>query len=176
MKRLDFNDSAPRWRGVESGLNIFGRCYNKTCEAYKQEVVCPINKRVFDIIYDCDIVKCPVCKKNFNQQTCGFYECSYTWTGIKVEKNSAIKKIIVQKWTSSGKNFLHFDPHQNGMANWKLLKILTKLRDSNESLNCGVCLASLESSCKKLKCEHSFHEKCLNKIESTLEITCPLCE
>jgi hypothetical protein len=40
---------------------------------------------------------------------------------------------------------------------------------------CSICLTDLEKNIKKLKCEHSFHENCINKWINTSINTCPLC-
>ena len=38
-KNLFFSKNAPKWRKVSKGLNLFGKCINKKCQAYDNEVV-----------------------------------------------------------------------------------------------------------------------------------------
>ena len=38
VQNLSFSSEAPEWRSVEKGLNLFGNCQNKECEAFDEEV------------------------------------------------------------------------------------------------------------------------------------------
>ena len=38
-KKLKFSKNAAKWRKVSQGLNLFGKCINKKCEAYGNEVI-----------------------------------------------------------------------------------------------------------------------------------------
>ena len=39
VQNLSFSDSAPKWRTVKEGLNLFGICKNTKCEAFDEEVI-----------------------------------------------------------------------------------------------------------------------------------------
>ena len=39
IQKLEFSDSAPKWRSVTKGLNLFGICKNGKCIAHNKEVV-----------------------------------------------------------------------------------------------------------------------------------------
>ena len=39
VQKLNFSKSAPEWRYVKKGLNLFGICQNKSCKAFKKEVI-----------------------------------------------------------------------------------------------------------------------------------------
>ena len=39
VQGLSFSDSAPKWRNVKTGLNLFGICKNSKCEAFDEEVI-----------------------------------------------------------------------------------------------------------------------------------------
>jgi len=42
-------------------------------------------------------------------------------------------------------------------------------------IQCSICLTDLEKNIKKLKCDHSFHQNCINEWINTNINTCPLC-
>ena len=38
-QKIDISKDAPIWRQVSIGLNLFGKCINKKCKAYNEEVI-----------------------------------------------------------------------------------------------------------------------------------------
>ena len=69
---------APKWRTINYGLNLEGRCENPSCKAFGKMVItrmgCPI-------VYKLDFphkkpTNCPMCEEYVKPETCGFYECS----------------------------------------------------------------------------------------------------
>ena len=59
---------AAKWNYITKGLNVSGKCKNNICEAYDQEVDCKIGLGIFDLVGDCDRVKCPMCQKEIDQR------------------------------------------------------------------------------------------------------------
>lgn len=53
----------PIWTTVTNGINLLGKCRNKSCEAYKKLVVCQIGfMEYLDLIEDYEKITCPICK------------------------------------------------------------------------------------------------------------------
>ena len=129
IKNLNFSSDAPRWRGVKKGLNIFGICKNKGCEAYNKEVIFTnecygILNKEYKLDREIENIKCPMCWKIIIPKTCGFWDCEYQFIGNKIEDGE--KKYIDTKCKETeGNNFEYFDPFENGSAMWTDLTIYT---------------------------------------------------
>lgn len=89
IKELKFNKNAPKWRKVNNGLNIFGICKNKKCEAFKKEVIymTKLSSKglVFNLNTEISNIRCPICNFLIKIKTCGFYKCEYQFKGRKLE-------------------------------------------------------------------------------------------
>ena len=63
IQNLGFSDSAPEWRGVTKGLNLFGICKNKDCRAFDKKVVHKVGiNQKFNLQNNVLNIKCPICK------------------------------------------------------------------------------------------------------------------
>ena len=124
-KKLYFSSKAPKWRKVLKGLNLFGKCINKNCEAYNVEVIhaVGINKK-FDFNLDRKEIKCPICSKNFIPVTMGFWKCEYQIKGEKF-KDGDYQEIDINGKETKGDDFEYYDPYQNGTTSWSSLFIFT---------------------------------------------------
>lgn len=60
--KVNFDESAPEYREVSDGLNLFSYCYNNNCGIYKEMFTAQIGYGQFDIIKLCKIIYCPICK------------------------------------------------------------------------------------------------------------------
>ena len=120
----NYNSSAPDWRLVTKGLNVSGICQNSSCRANGEEVGCQIGFGSFDLVSDCDEVKCPMCKKEIEPITCIFAECQYRMEGKKKE-NGETKKVNTD-WKRVAKDFEYYDPIKSGIVRWLKLTIETK--------------------------------------------------
>ena len=78
---------APSYRAVTKGINIFGICTFKKCDAYKKEVVVMINKKKFDLIKERNELFCPECGSLIIPKTVGFYLCKYKIYGKKISNS-----------------------------------------------------------------------------------------
>lgn len=78
---------------VSPGLSLEGLCTNAQCKAFLRDVI--VNKRmgVFDLIYDDDTNKCPMCKEHVKCDTCAFNNCEYSYTGVILEDGEIPKKV-----------------------------------------------------------------------------------
>lgn len=129
IKNLNFSSNAPRWRVVKKGLNIFGICKNKNCEAYNKEVVFTnecygILNKEFKLNEQIENIKCPICWKIIIPKTCGFWDCEYQFIGNKIE-NGEKKYIDTKSKETEGNKFEYFDPYENGSVMWTDLTIYT---------------------------------------------------
>ena len=124
-KKLTFSKYAPEWRKVSKGLNLFGKCINKACEAYNEEVVyiAGINIK-FDFNSDKKEIKCPICSKNFIPITMGFWKCEYQIKGEKF-KNGDYEDVDISGKETNGNDFEYYDPYSTGTNYWSSLIIFT---------------------------------------------------
>ena len=125
---LYFSKYAPKWRNVSVGLNLFGKCINRRCEAYNHEVIfiVGVNEK-FDFNCDIKIIKCPMCSKNFMPNTMGFWKCEYQIKGEKL-KDGEYQKIDISGRETKGDNFEYFDPYNDHITSWSRLKVFTAHR------------------------------------------------
>ena len=110
----NYNSSAPDWRIVTKGLNVRGICQNSSCRANGEEVGCQIGFGSFDLVSDCDEVKCPMCKKEIEPITCIFAECQYRMEGKK-KVNGETQKVNTD-WKRVAKDFEYYDPKKSGIV------------------------------------------------------------
>jgi len=124
-KNLSFTRDKPKWRKVSIGLNLFGKCTNKNCQAFNKEVTyyADINTK-FDINNERKNIKCPICSKNFLPATMGFWKCEYQIKGEKF-KNGEYEEININGKETFGNNFEYFDPISNETTYWASLIIFT---------------------------------------------------
>ena len=124
-KNLEFSESAPEWRRASIGLNLFGKCINKNCEAYKKEVIysAGINNK-FDFNSDKREIKCPICSKNFIPMTMGFWKCEYQIKGEKFRKGD-YEEVDINGKETKGDDFEYYDPNKNDTTFWSSLMIFT---------------------------------------------------
>ena len=121
---------------VKNGINIFGFCQNKECEAYKKEVCSPFGYGAFDLIEDLTskskkCPKCPACEYYLLEiESCGFMNCEYHYEGKKYENKELIDVDFRKKTTGGYKALDYIDPGKKGenKSTWVELKIsATKL-------------------------------------------------
>ena len=124
-KKLKFSSKAPKWRKVSIGLNLFGKCLNKKCEAFNAEVIhrVGINKE-FDFNSDKREIKCPICAKNFLPSTMGFWKCEYQIKGEKF-KDGDYEEVELNGKETNGNDFEYYDPYKSGATFWSSLKVFT---------------------------------------------------
>ena len=124
-KNLFFSKNAPKWRKVSKGLNLFGKCINKKCEAYNEEVIYNSGINIkFDFNSDRKEIKCPICSKNFIPNTMGFWKCEYQIKGEKL-KNGDYEQVNINGKETKGDNFEYYDPNKNDTTYWPNLMIFT---------------------------------------------------
>jgi len=124
VKNLSFSHSAPKWRAVIQGLNIFGICKNSKCEAFDKEVVYRVGiiHKKFNLQENVTKIKCPICDKIILPKTCGFWKCEYQFEGDKIEEGD-LKHIDTKCKETKGDNFEYFNPYENKSVIWTNLNI-----------------------------------------------------
>ena len=126
IQNLEFSKSAPKWRKVQEGLNIFGICCNPQCKAYKKEVIfiphLEEDKHIFNLNDNITNILCPICHLIIKIKTCGFWKCEYQFIGAKIEKGKLENFDSGPKETKDNE-FEYFDPSGNGNVTWTKLII-----------------------------------------------------
>lgn len=114
-----------KWRNVSIGLNLFGKCINKSCQAYNKEVIHIVGiNRKFDFNTEKKEIKCPLCYKCFIPITMGFWKCEYQIKGEKL-KNGDYESININGKETKGNDFEYYDPYVNETSFWSSLIIFT---------------------------------------------------
>ena len=126
VKKLNFSKDAPRWIKVCKGLNIFGICTNKKCTANGKEVIYKTilteEGLLFCLNDEIVNIRCPLCNKIIDPNTCGFWQCEYQFKGKKIEDGEEKEYDSKTKETNDD-DFEYFDPYENGKVRWILLNI-----------------------------------------------------
>jgi len=131
IKQISLSKKAPKWRTISEGLNIFGICENSKCEAYKKEVIfralksvgsLPENGMIFNMIENVDNIRCPICNKIIEPDTCGFFKCEYQFIGKKIEDGEVVNYDSKTKETQVNK-MDYFEPKGKKKVKWTELKI-----------------------------------------------------
>ena len=132
IKQIPLSEKAPKWRVISEGLNFFGICKNRECEAHKNEVIFRILKDggslpeeglIFDMQEKRAEIKCPICQNIFDPDTCGFYSCEYQFIGTKREDGQSVEYKSDPK-EAKGNNLEYYNPKgKKQKIEWLKLKI-----------------------------------------------------
>lgn len=125
---VDFS-KAPKWRIVSKGLNLEGKCINKSCEANDKRVWVQMGIGTFDIIRKTFELKCPSCNQCITDvNNVGFWDCKYVINGMQIKPEL---KPIQKENNAPKEQFLTFYPNEVKLA---YLTIETKSTDGNCSI------------------------------------------
>ena len=102
MRKLQWSESAPKWRTACPGLCVEGVCTNASCEAYDQEVIDNHGQGTFDLIVDAPKCKCPQCRRPIQPVTCAFNNCDWRFLGTKLGRAGATEIVRSDDWTVAG--------------------------------------------------------------------------
>lgn len=115
-EELYFSKTAPDYRIVSEGINVFGICKGKKCKAYKKEVIWPLKeKTTFNLIEEKDDLECPICGNLIIPKTLGFHYCEYLIKGKKCE-NDIITPFEFRDTASNKDSIRYFNPDENGFV------------------------------------------------------------
>ncbi|KAL4452945.1 hypothetical protein ABPG74_002510 [Tetrahymena malaccensis] len=185
-KVMRFSKNAPIYRQACSGINIEGYCKNKECPYYDKLVISQIGYKSIEIIQDIyDEIQCPnySCNGYIQLVTCGFTNCLYKWSGIKVEQGKD-RHIHSSLQTAQSGNYTRYNPvNDDGTLNtaqWKQLFLFARHLEGDK-FKCSICMEFINEEneiCTFEIClekeKHKCHKNCYQKI-STLLKKCPLC-
>ena len=109
-----FSETAPNYRIVSKGINVYGICKGKKCKAYKKEVICPLkNIKIFNLLEEKDDLECPICGGLIIPKTLGFFCCEYRIKGKKLE-NDYNRPFELRDKASNKDSIRYFNPDKNG--------------------------------------------------------------
>ena len=134
---------------------------------------------IFDMIFDVEKSKCPMCYKFVQPDTCGFNNTYYSFTGIKRDSmDKPPVKINEQEEVEVGDEYVRYNPDKSGKTQWLSLKIFTRRNQDKkvaEEKLCGVCEKAVKTEEKKEKCGHYYHDSCQQKLMGTCKVQCAMC-
>ena len=83
FKRINFDETAPSFREVTDGLNLFVYCMNPNCELNNQYFIITIGYGTFDIFSEMYQVKCPKCKGSHKElRSIGMINAKWSYKGL----------------------------------------------------------------------------------------------
>jgi hypothetical protein len=189
------SSGAPRWRLVNEGLNIEGKCSNRLCAAFSQMVIHPFLFESFNLVRERCIVLCPMCHAQLTPLTCGFYNCVWRCEGIRTRDGCSISS----SWKDADDAKYHkFTDGTDSLdtRQWKSLLVVVKSRCAADAAKlvlpsrspgifrhevCTICWASLWfTPVTAAPCAHTFHRCCLEKWSTWCSShdslpSCPVC-
>uniref|UniRef100_A0AAV1TJU9 Uncharacterized protein n=1 Tax=Peronospora matthiolae TaxID=2874970 RepID=A0AAV1TJU9_9STRA len=195
LTAVEFSLKAPKWRVCSRGVNVEGRCKNRSCRAFGSMIVDPKGFVLFNLIQD--DVRCPMCRWKVVPVTCGLYDCCWRYEGIKASDNVS----VCSKWKDARGHVYHrFDCDENGgTVEWESLLMAVKPVDeavkcklvcSSESTSitpgdkCTICWSPFgprsKDSHTTSHCGHTFHRVCSQKWtrwceRNDTQPSCPIC-
>eukprot|EP00696_Hemimastix_kukwesjijk_P015845 gnl/Hemi2/4089_TR1427_c0_g1_i1.p1 gnl/Hemi2/4089_TR1427_c0_g1~~gnl/Hemi2/4089_TR1427_c0_g1_i1.p1 ORF type:complete len:290 (+),score=71.75 gnl/Hemi2/4089_TR1427_c0_g1_i1:83-952(+) len=166
-KRVAFSTTAPRWRIAAKGLCLEGRCSNAACEANGQMVIMSQRFGRFDLVQDRVEEKCfcPLCRQYVNPVRCGFVDCTWKWTGLKIRPNGSNERCQSADWTVCDSAY-HTMPDDTVEIPWASLMIFTKENPVPDYTPCSICLDHIRAAppgaepLHTAPCGHAFHQAC----------------
>lgn len=107
----DDDPDIPDWRIVCKGINLYGVCKKDGCKANGKQVIMMVHDKKIDLINEGFMGICPICKRHFDLETCGFYKCDYICEGTYFDqkKEKWIDLPEESKSTCDGK-ISYYDP------------------------------------------------------------------
>ena len=125
IQKLEFSSSAPKWRSVTKGLNLFGICKSVKCVANNKEVVFKVGiNQKYNLQANVLNIKCPMCDGIIVPKTCGFWKCEYQFVGDKIEEGT-LKHVDTGSKETKDDDFEYFNPYENDSVLWTDLTIYT---------------------------------------------------
>ena len=96
---------------LKKGINIIGKCGNKSCRFQGQDVISFIEEKQFEVIKNYYSVLCPHCNSIIIPKKIAFYQCSFTISGKKVSGDYVVPFSLNNIIESKDGNFFYlFDP------------------------------------------------------------------
>ncbi|RUS35568.1 hypothetical protein BC938DRAFT_476799 [Jimgerdemannia flammicorona] len=133
LRSILWGSSAPEWRRAFYGLNLEGKCTNKSCKAYLQNVVVRWGFKNFTL-GDRQYTTCPLCKHHVSVFTCAFAK---TWWNYRAVGNMGndfeIPTFVEGKWRWADNRYHLFehvvDNSEGVVGKWDFLTIVVSEKD-----------------------------------------------
>ena len=82
VKKVNWKVQSPWYREVREGLNWFGYCKNRSCEAHSELFVVNRGYGIFKLDQELAEFTCPVClQAHFDLSNMGFVNCEWALKG-----------------------------------------------------------------------------------------------
>lgn len=142
-KEFQWNKNAPEWRIASKGFSLEGKCTNKDCRAYNNNVI--INMGVpclfkLGLPTDDQQTKCPLCEKHVKAVNCGFNNCEFRYKAL-VETDEGLEK-KESDWKEIKDVYYTFDESKS----LKYSSLVIEVKQGNQSItrefDCCICLNS----------------------------------
>ena len=143
-----------------------------------RQVIMNLEMGTFDLMLDTEKCKCPMCQEYVEPKSCGFNNCIYTISGIKLGSNGKPERLAKQDWIEVENQYKYFDPRSSGEVNWLNLKIYTKYKPylpEKKGVCCMLCKNAISGGVGKMACGHIYHDECQAKMQEEIGKDCPLC-
>ncbi|CAF4913517.1 unnamed protein product [Rotaria socialis] len=124
LKRVEWSTTGKKWRQVQHGMCLEGKCIKSKCEAHDQMVIIPIGYGTFDVLRDSDTnSKCPMCKEYVEPIICSFNNCWWKYKGKRKEKDDDRNppQECNGDWKQADDACHYFDEQTSEMVIWRQL-------------------------------------------------------
>ncbi|EAR88559.1 ubiquitin (macronuclear) [Tetrahymena thermophila SB210] len=186
-KVIEFSAYAPVYRVACDGINIEGYCKNEKCPYYDKLVISKVGYKSIEVIKDeYNEIKCPYyyCQNSIELVTCGFSNCKYKWSGIKIEQGSQ-KQVVSPLLIAAQDSYTRYNPLNDDLTSnsiqWQELYIFAKPLQQNK-IECSICTKYVEKEIQTSIFEicldqdqHKCHNSCLEQLPNDIKKLCPLC-
>ena len=115
------SSSAPDYRLLKKGINIYGICKTKNCVACDKKVISSYRKDKIDIVSEKYNLRCPKCEGIIEPKTVGFYLCKYKIYGAKIENDKIVSFDNGISDANDKNNSSYFDEVENGKTTFTKL-------------------------------------------------------
>jgi hypothetical protein len=108
---------------VTKGINIYGICKFKKCQAYQKEVIISLKgKETFKMANEINNLECPICNGIIRPYNIGFKFCEFLIEGKIIEDNE-IKSFQISGESRNPNIIKKFDSNRCGMITFIELNI-----------------------------------------------------
>lgn len=175
-EKLEWSDDAPDWSVARPGLCLEGKCTNRGCVAYGEEVTMNQGYSDFDLINDASKCQCPMCHRGVVPVTCAFNNCWWKVVGRKIDRFGKRPEAFCSNWKEAGDTYERFSPEKSGEAHFLELKILCqRFKVQEMCVVCGMVVREWMKDMKMAACGHQFHAQSCFDLATNVGKMCIKC-
>ncbi|RUS35565.1 hypothetical protein BC938DRAFT_476796 [Jimgerdemannia flammicorona] len=133
LRSVPWGSHGPEWLVAVSGLNLEGKCTNKSCKAYLQDVIVQWGFKNFTLD-DRQYTTCPLCKHHVRVFKCAFARWNYRAVG-NMDNDFEIPTFVEGKWRWADDRYHVFehvvgnDNTESVVGKWDFLTIVVSEKD-----------------------------------------------